>query len=266
MRLAIFALCAAAFAPVHAAVVYSNAPGGDSVTDGDVPVGASGWYYYSEGGGTVGINTSFPRSGNASAQLATTNPAAYSSIGYQPGGSLGALSALTNFGYDWYRSSASTTSDVQAPAMAVILDRDGDLGTADVAYLVYEPVYNGGGIAPTDAWQTVMGGDSTNLWSAGSLGFATDLNGNGYAYDETLAQWKAAEQSALVTGFVLFAGSGWTVFNGAVDNVSWTFAGGPTTMVNFEVAAAVPEPGALSLAGLAGLLAAAACRRRARRD
>jgi hypothetical protein len=258
------ALLAAIFAaPAQAVMVFPNAPGGDSVNTDPVAVGGSGWYYEAGGGGTVGIQGTYPNNGNGSVRLTTATMSSYAQMNYRPGTALGALSALSGFGYEWYRNSISINSDVQAPAMAVTVDVDGNLGTTgDTGYLVYEPAYNGGGVAPTNTWVTVAAGAGTNLWSAGALGFATDVDGSGSGYDDTLSEWSLANPNAAVTGFVLFGGSGWDAFDGAVDMASWTF-GRVTTTTNFEIgAAAVPEPSALALAALAGIGAALVGRRR----
>lgn len=255
-------LAAVIAAPAQAVLVLPNAPGGDSVTTNPVAVGTTGWYYQAGGGGTVGIQGAYPRNGNGSVRLSTATMSSYAQMGYYPDTPMGALASLSSFGYDWYRSSASVNAGVQAPAMAVYLDVDGDLTTpGDYAFLVYEPAYNGGGVAPTDTWVSAVIGASTNLWLSGP-GIAADPDGSGSAYDDTLAEWAAANPSAAVAGFVMFGGAGWDAFDGAVDMATWTFAGGATTTTNFELAGAVPEPSALALAALAGLGAGFAARRR----
>ncbi|MEO5733612.1 MAG: PEP-CTERM sorting domain-containing protein [Rubrivivax sp.] len=266
MKSVMLGLLAALVVPAHAAVVVSNVVGGDIVVTDPVAVGATGWEYGASNGGTVGIQNTYPRSGNGSVRLTTTTSSSYAEMRYSPGGSLGLLSALTGFGYDWYRFSSSTNPDVQAPAMAITVDIDGDPTTDDIGYLIYEPVYNVGGVAMTDVWVTVGGNGGTNLWSAGAFGFVADLDGNGYAYDESLSDWHAAYGNATVTGFVAFMGSGISgFFDGAVDNVSWTFGTANAMTTNFEVrGAGVPEPASLVLVGLGGVLAGLTSLRRRR--
>jgi hypothetical protein len=118
-------------------------------------------------------------------------------------------------------------------------------------------VYNGGLVAPTDAWVTDTIGLSTNLWNFGlGLGFAANINSTAYAYDATLAEWQAYFPNAVILGFSAGVGSGWSnTFAGAVDAISWTI-NGHTSTYNFEVAPAggeIPEPGTMLLTA-AGLM------------
>ncbi|MCX7902298.1 MAG: hypothetical protein N2483_08460, partial [Burkholderiaceae bacterium] len=180
-------------------------------------------------------------------------------------GTLGSFSALSSFGYEWYRSAASTSAGHLHPVMRVLLDADGNLATThDRGGLVYERVYNeaAGWAAATNSWVAESIGASTYLWSFGlGLPFAADINGNGYGYDATLADWQMYLPSAVIIGFSLGIGSGWGGdFLGAVDSARWTI-GGITSAFNFEVrqAGTVPEPASgavLAAAWIAGILVA----------
>jgi hypothetical protein len=272
-----------ALAPVYATTVLSNNPApGDSYTNAGnsnqgQAVGSTGWYYNNTRfSGTVGINSNYARSGNGSVEFTTPGSSAKADIEYLAGGvnlggnyyatsSLGSFSLLTSFGYDWYLSSSSTTSNLH-PALRVLLDADGDLNTiTDRGYLIYERAYNGNTF-PTDAWQTDTVGAQTYLWNTGlGLGFAANINQTPYAYDATLAEWQAYLPNAVILGFSVGVGSGWSgVFAGAIDNVNWQIGTEPAVMNNFEVArgGAVPEPSTYMMAGSALALALFARRRR----
>lgn len=261
----------------QASTVFANsAAPGDTFTNAGPSnagsaVGASGWYYNNvRNSGTAGVSTTYHRSGNGSAQLTGSigpgEPSSKADIeylangvsvlgNYFAAGSLGAFSAFTTMQYDWYRDSSSTNSDLQHPALRILLDLDGNLATTgDRGGLVFESAYNAGGAVPTDTWVTSVVTGNTKLWNFGlGLGNAYNINASSYAYDGTLDQWQNLNQlsNAVILGFSAGVGSGWGPFSGAVDNIGWTI-GGVSQTTNFEVqGGTVPEPGSLALVGLA---------------
>jgi len=266
----------------QAATVYANgvSPGDAFVNAGGSnqgqAVGASGWYYNNvRNSGSAGISTAYARSGNGSAALSGPSNAK-ADIEYLAGGtnvfgnfaataSLGKLSDLHSMQYDWYRDASSTAASHLHAALRVLIDADGDLSTlGDRGGLVFEGIYNGAGAAATNTWVTNVISGSTNVWNFGlGLGFAYDIGGNNYAYDDKLAAWQAYLKDAAILGFSAGIGSGWQSFSGAVDNIGWTI-GTNTVSTNFEVTAptSVPEPGSLALAGLALAGLAGLARRR----
>jgi hypothetical protein len=278
LRLALIAVALAGVSAARADTVYPNNAGGDVFTNpgpanAGQAVGSSGWYYNNvRNGGTEGINGTYPRSGNGSVQMGgPANAKAdieYLANGvkfgtnYEATGSLGKFSQFSAMSYDWFRNSSSTNDARQAPALRILLDRDGNLATTgDRGGLVFEMVYNSaGGPVSTDVWNSIAVGAATNLWNFGlGLGNTYDLNGSGYAFDDTLAQWQASSlmTNAVILGFSSGIGSGWNgTFDGAVDNIGWTIDGASRT-TNFELAevTAIPEPGSLALvaAALTGL-------------
>jgi hypothetical protein len=257
---------------VHAATVTANSPTGDAFinplgNNQGQAIGSTGWYYNNvRNGANIGIDTDYARSGNGSVSF-TSPPNGKADIEFLPnaiplGGnyestaSLGLLSGLTTMSYDWYRSSSSTATANLHPSLRVLIDADGDLATiTDRGGLVFERVYNNL-LTPVDQWVSDTVSGTTNVWNFGlGLGFAFDINSNGYAYDSNLLDWQAKLPNAKIIGFSSGVGSGWGPFDGAVDNIAWTI-NGVTTTSNFEVAAAtVPEPASLALMamGLAGL-------------
>jgi hypothetical protein len=246
----------------HAAPIYSNNSTGDlyNFTGSSttyVPVGSSGWSYFGRGGSTVGINYTYPRNGNGSVFLYGTSGSSQGGILYFTGSALGSLSQLQSVSYDWYRDSISTNPDVQAPALGILIDADGDLSTTgDRGYLIFERVYNTPGPVPTNTWTSENITSSTYLWNTniGSLTILSNINSTPYPYDANLSEWQAYFPNAVVIGFAGFFGSGWNgQFSGAVDNISWQFQNQQPVSFNFEVQ--VPEPASLaSLAvGIVGL-------------
>jgi len=266
-------------ATASATVIYSNnSPLNDSFTNPTgtnqgQAVGSSGWYYNNvRNNGVVGIQSTLPFAGNGSVYFQSPSGSAKADVeylanginlggNYLAAGSLGAFADLESLSYSWYRDSGSTTAAHLHPVLRVLLDADGNLlTTADRGGLVFERIYNGGSVAPANAWVTDTIGPSTNLWNFGlGLGFAANINSTPSAYDATLAEWQTYFPNAVILGFSAGVGSGWSnTFSGAVDAITWTI-NGQTSTYNFEVGPAggeIPEPGTMVLtaAGLALLV------------
>lgn len=246
--------------PVLGRVTTTVGPGsgGNRVSAPYVP---DQWVQRNVGGnGSVGITNEYARSGNGSAYFAGTgNGGEYKSDLEISFASPIAANSITGFGYDWYRDSASgTTNTAVHPVLRLMVLGRVSAGLV-AGYLVFERAYNGGGAAPVDAWvMEALTFTTGNIWGTGTLPGAFS------EYGRQLDDWDSLVTSLQVLGMSIGAGSGWNGggFKGAIDNVYLNTASGSTTW-NFEVAAVqVPEPGSIALACLALLGAAAATPRR----
>jgi hypothetical protein len=287
----ILGLCAAlvaasAFAQTTVTVYSQNPVPGDSFTNGGSAnqgqsFGNPNWVYNNtRGGGSVGIRTNYPRSGNGSVYFNSTSNTGKADIEYfaspvnaggnfvpnpfNPSSILGPLAALSHLSYEWYRDGSSTAPDFLHPVLRLGILRVNQDNTFALGYLVFERVYNGFGAAPTDSWESDnIIGSNYKLWATASLGFGDpDVNINNVL--KTIPEWVSAANGIGATLYVISVnagiGSGWNdTFTGAVDNITFGF-GGTYTTYNFEV---VPEPASMVALG-SGLIGLLGLRRRKR--
>lgn len=222
---------------------------------------------------TVGeINTTYPRSGNGSVEMSSTDGSGKVDFeyiwGYDASKTLGNLSALS---YDWYRSSSSTVADHIVPSLRLIYDADGDISTTDdIGYLVYEPVYNGVASVTEDAWVSDDILDA-NFWMRVT---SPPTSKTIEVFNKTLSSWQTSGVSdldadllsanSLIIGLNSGIGSGWNgIFAGGIDNVTIGFGTAGATTWNFEVA--TPDGGSTAMLIGLGVLALAGVQLRTRK-
>ncbi len=128
--------------------------------------------------------------------------------------SLGRLGDITQLNYQWRRDSTSTAARHFHPMFRLLVDADGNWGTAnDRGGLVFERVYNGGGVV-NNAWiaenlLAYQGGVGPNLWSF-DAGMATVFGGS----SRNLTAWRngfsgsTISSKSAVIGFSIGVGSG----------------------------------------------------------
>lgn len=263
--------------PLHAALLAVAVTGTCAhaatitVTPDDMGPGLNHWNVTNvRANSSAAITNTNARDGNGSVEMSLADGVGKADFaftwGYVAGRTLGNLSALS---YDWYRAAGGTAAAHLQPALRLVYDADGNAATTDdTGYLIWEQVYNGGGLVD-GAWTTsdIIGG---NFWMRQFAPGNTVEN-----YGTTLAEWMNGPRpgapadvlgaNSAILGIEFGIGSGWNgSFTGFVDNVSFGF-GADSQRFNFETAAAadVPEPASLALLGL-GVAAALAARKRKR--
>jgi len=287
----ILGLCAAlvaasAFAQATVTVNSQNpAPGDLFLNTGSGLTGASfghpNWVYNNtRGGGSVGIRTNYPRSGNGSVYFNSPGSSGKADIEYfadpvnasgnfapnpfDPSSILGSLADLSHLSYEWYRDGSSTAPDHLHPVLRLGILRVNQNNTFALGYLIFERFYNGFGAAPTNSWQSddIVSNDY-KLWATALLGFG-DPNDDISQVLKTIPDWVSDANAVGATLYVISVnagiGSGWNgTFTGAVDNITFGFNNTYTTY-NFEV---VPEPASMVALG-SGLIGLLGLRRRKR--
>jgi len=229
--------------PAYATIVYPDSPD---------------WQKDLQGSGTASIEIDNPRDGNASLKLTTSgNLNDWAFWNYNGGGtSLGRLSDLKDFSFDWYRTGLSNISagdvpwQAQTPVMRLYINDHGVLSE-----LVWEQYYTNPSPAVTGTW---VGQDLMNqkLWqhTFGGSGTYTLINGVGSAPSPgdplltlSLSQWLSSYYSsdAFVYGLGVGVGSYWPEdYVGYVDDIKLAFS---DTEDNFNFELPVPEPSSLLL-------------------
>ncbi len=217
---------------------------------------------------TVGITGTYKPAGETGSLEFTTNTVTpgqdKADFAHAVNGSLGSLINGGALSFDYYVDSASTTAAHLAPAFRLAFY---DEATNKSGYLIWEDVYNGGGV-PRDTWVSndILGG---NFWMRTfGPGFTVEQ------YGVTLADWAGGASFAgsyvlsaatRIIGVEVGVGSGWgNSFRGAVDHVDVSFGtAGQGVNANFEAAAAaIPEPGTWAMMLLGFGTAGALLRRR----
>lgn len=174
-------------------------------------------------------------------------------------------------GYDYYKQSVSGGNAFAAPSIKLQISAAG--GTGDnYGSLVYEPSWNvgAGSVAvPTDVWTSVSINSTTGAGATGYGGWWWDggfgqPNGAGGPPCRSLEEWITAFQTTDPTDFanahIVGVSIGVGTYNqgqtGYFDNVSISIPTGNVNAVyDFGPAAAVPEPAAIVVWSLLGLVA-----------
>ncbi|WP_188055199.1 PEP-CTERM sorting domain-containing protein [Oryzomonas rubra] len=229
------------------------------------------WQKDLQASGTASIETDKPRDGNASLKLTTSgNLNDWAFWNYYAGTnlSLGTLSNLKDFSFDWYRTGVTNiaTSDVpwqaQTPVMRIYINDHGVLSE-----LVWEKYYTNSSLTITDTWinQNLM---NQNLWqhTFGSDGRGTytlvggvssTLNPDDPLLALNISQWLSNSfysSEAFVYGFGVGVGSYWPKdYTGYVDDIHLTFSDSEENY-NFEIPVPEPSPLLLMVLGVAFLM------------
>lgn len=206
------------------------------------PGDMQGWTFASETGATgTGAMVNGPATpplGSGSAQLTTsaaTDGVVLALAGYQGT----RLDEITSLDYSTYRTAGG-------PALAIALqfNVDADVTDANTAFqgrLVYEPYYTQAVF--TNVWQTWTPQDNTtgesgigNWWfSNGGLAAASGCSiASPCTWDEVLTAFPNAGVHPTLGAVILKAGSGWTGFDGNVDDLTIGVNGDETTY-DFEL-------------------------------
>jgi hypothetical protein len=284
-------LCMRLAACVVAAAVL---PGSARAQLTPVYPGDPNWLPVNLVGATAAITGTAPRSGNGSLELHLAGGlqdwAYYRTAGDPFATTLGRLTDVNQFSFDWFRTSLGVAGGdapwlAQTPVVRLLVRED--VGSAPrFSELVWERYYTDGSPAPLNSWQqeslfgqnlwrvTLDGANNRSYTRVGCSGGPIDplfplltlpvlgWTGAGGCYDPS---------NAVVWGLAVGVGSNWPrPYAGFADNLVLGFGDPSSTDVsaNFELRpTAVPEPGtvgltALGLMGIGGL----AARRRRRRS
>lgn len=226
---------------VYGTTTTVTGPSGSSNRVSAIPTDT--WYQSDVGGGaTVGITDTYKNGANGSAYFNTIATASKADLRYDFTTPI-ALSSLTSMSYDVYRDSSSTTGNPTiVPTMRLELNDNGVFAGSLILEFFFQDQTN----PLLDTWNHVSATQTSGIYWTTNPALGTIFAGpNGG--QQTLAQWIASKPDANyeVFGLTIGAGSGWPDgFTGAIDNVQFAFAGGPSAKFDFAV---VPEPAAWGL-------------------
>jgi hypothetical protein len=141
------------------------------------------------------------------------------------------IADIDAIGYSSYRF-PSTASPLQTAALNIVVDPDGDTGSAPLGVLIYEPEYSHHAGVQDDTWQTwdAYDGGNAQWWGANIAspgGFTADWS-----------DWVAAYPNATIAAdaknsFGFNEGGGNPDLHTAVDGLTIGFGGAPTVF-DFE--------------------------------
>lgn len=126
------------------------------------------------------------------------------------------LAAVTQLSYKSQRVAGANHA---APALLLLIDRDGDTSTADTFYTFYEPIYNYP-VTSNDynVWNTWNIDPATSkFWSGATVGSLGGANG---ANMYTLDYVKSIHPNAAITSYRLNQGTGNTTWRTWVDQIT----------------------------------------------
>lgn len=189
----------------------------------------SDWGFFTEGGAGSGQyveGPDTPPAGSGSAQLNATN----TSDGVIIGTALHAgtrLDELTTLTYHTYRTSGGAEL---APALQLNIDYDLTDGTTSwQGRLVYEP-YQTGTNPTTGVWESWDALDSgARWWASGAPGNTVCPHSTPCDMATVLTNFPNAGIHATLGAVIFKAGSGWTGYQGSVDNLTIGINGDDTT-------------------------------------
>ena len=186
----------------------------------------------------------------------------YQNFGTSPAIAISSLADIRSLVFDWQTATATASQWHAAPAVRLHI-MDNDIRSE----MIWEWVYNGGvaGVQAPGGWQTSSANDVFYLnvrdndgaaflaQNSGVSGLSIEgaQSGQGVVYlnggqlNNTITSWQSFFSSNVyITGFSFGAGSGYgSGYVGFLDNVRINKAtAADSVIVNFETAAAVPEP------------------------
>lgn len=151
------------------------------------------------------------------------------------------LANVEQLSFAWFRDSSSTTAAHFSPVVRLNFYDDAgtplDFSDDKTGFLIWEGIYNGISLAPTDSWQ-LTDIINQNFWI-----FVTGM-GTIPVFDASLDDWInnnpspsiQLSASTLIIGINIGVGSGWNdSFIGYVDSLRLSFGSDDDKLYNFEM-------------------------------